>query len=478
MDKDVLNSVKAGFGLAGKLVGKGVDEVSKVIKKGDEGRSVGDTGLYFTPQDASPEFGLIPSVRFLEAQDDSRFDFNILRNLTTSAGEKAFVAGLHALLVGNTNEAKSRLRESTSKGKDSKVQLTDAYFVLGCLLLEEEEPQEAIRHFKTALLAQQSLGKQLSRYLPSLHAALPLTEHSSFCFYPDLLGLNLAMSLALRLTGNTEEAVHTLEQVLGIMPGDPVAEFFVNLFRAELGQHRTVFDSLQSTLPDSNIQVANMVLLGKACVALGDPVTAREIFRKALQREHLDPTLRLDLRHSLGEALAAEGWANDAVEEFQSVKAERPGYEAINKRLGMTERAPREEAPPAPVKQPAKPTEEIVTPAPAPIAQVPAPAPTPPKPLIDAGGKVSRLVCEARELDVDLTAGPITIGREEGDVVLEGDSAASRLHAQITPENEMFYIEDLGSTNGTWVNRHKITRRVELHRGDLVQIGETSFQVL
>ncbi|MCA9797111.1 MAG: FHA domain-containing protein, partial [Candidatus Eremiobacteraeota bacterium] len=130
---------------------------------------------------------------------------------------------------------------------------------------------------------------------------------------------------------------------------------------------------------------------------------------------------------------------------------------------------PREEAPPAPVKQPVKPTEEIVT---------PAPAPTPPKPLIDAGGKVSRLVCEARELDVDLTAGPITIGREEGDVVLEGDSAASRLHAQITPENEMFYIEDLGSTNGTWVNRHKITRRVELHRGDLVQIGETSFQVL
>ncbi len=483
MDKDdVLSSVKAGFGLAGKLVGKGVDEVSKAITKGEEGRPGKGTGLYFFPQDASPEFGLIPVLRFLEPQDDSRFDFNILRNLTMSAGEKAFVGGLHALLCGNLREARSKLQEATRKGKDSKVQLTDAYFTLGCLLLQEEEPEEAIKSFRTATLAQQSLGKGLSKYLPSLHASLPLTEQSCFCLFPDLRGLNLATSLALRLIGRVDEAVMTLDQLLGIMPGEPTVEFFINLFRSELGEHRKVFESLQTTLPDSNIQVANVVLLGKSCVALGDPVTAREIFRKALQSSHLDPTLRLDLRHSLGEALAAEGWANDAVEEFQAVKSEKPGYESLMKRFGLGDKkAVKEEPPVLP-----SPTPPLPAPSPEPPAGPQSKAPTetklapPPEkpPLVDPSGKASKLVCEARELEVELGQETLSIGREEGEIVLEGDTAASRLHAQITCEEEVFYIEDLGSTNGTWVNRHKITRKVELHRGDLVQIGETSFHVM
>lgn len=486
MDKDVLNSLKGSFGLASKLVSHSVGEVSKRIAKGDESRrgSGSATNLYFKPQDQTPHFGLVPTLAFIEAQDDSRFNFNILKNFTMSGAEKAFVAGLHALIVGKVDEAKAKLREATRQGSDSKVQLTDAYFTLGCVMLSLEEPKEAITNFKTALLAQQSLGKTLVKYLPTFHASVPLTDHSGFCFFPDLLGLSVLLALALHLNGETEEAIQSLDQILGIMPGEAVAEFFINLLRMEVGQHREVFSSLQKTLPDSNIRVACMILLGRACVALGDPVTAREIFRKALQKDYLDPVLRLDLRHCLGEALAAEGWANDAVEEFQSVKSEKANYRAMNKRLSLAPEGPAPapaptakteikaapEPPPTPVKEPEQPepapTEEPGEAQPE-TAAAPAPVPESSGPLV--------LYCEERGIDQELTEEPLVIGREEGDLVLDGDSAASRLHARLFFDKGRYWIEDLGSTNGTWVNRHRIRRKVELQRGDLVQVGETSF---
>ena len=53
----------------------------------------------------------------------------------------------------------------------------------------------------------------------------------------------------------------------------------------------------------------------------------------------------------------------------------------------------------------------------------------------------------------------------------------SRRHAKVVCEADQWKIEDLGSTNGTWVNQHRVGRRVELHRGDWLQVGETSFQL-
>ena len=62
--------------------------------------------------------------------------------------------------------------------------------------------------------------------------------------------------------------------------------------------------------------------------------------------------------------------------------------------------------------------------------------------------------------------------------MLGGDTAASRLHAQISQDEDgRVYVEDLGSTNGTWVNQHRVGRKVELHRGDWLQVGETTFQL-
>jgi hypothetical protein len=67
----------------------------------------------------------------------------------------------------------------------------------------------------------------------------------------------------------------------------------------------------------------------------------------------------------------------------------------------------------------------------------------------------------------------VTIGREEGlDIVLQ-DPEASRRHSRISWQGGMFVVEDLGSTNGTFVNGVQITSPQVLNPGDSIGIGQT-----
>ncbi len=71
-----------------------------------------------------------------------------------------------------------------------------------------------------------------------------------------------------------------------------------------------------------------------------------------------------------------------------------------------------------------------------------------------------------------LTEGVLTIGREAYNDVVLIDPEASRKHAQISFQAGRYVVEDLGSTNGTYVNGRQIISPTTLNRGDVIEVGE------
>ncbi|RMF42323.1 MAG: FHA domain-containing protein [Planctomycetota bacterium] len=67
---------------------------------------------------------------------------------------------------------------------------------------------------------------------------------------------------------------------------------------------------------------------------------------------------------------------------------------------------------------------------------------------------------------------PITIGREEGNMVQLNDERVSRYHVKIQDDNGRLVITDLDSTNGTRVNGQPCNLKI-LHYGDTISIGRT-----
>lgn len=70
----------------------------------------------------------------------------------------------------------------------------------------------------------------------------------------------------------------------------------------------------------------------------------------------------------------------------------------------------------------------------------------------------------------------ISIGRGENNGIVIADNFASHEHACITRYRHGFWLSDLGSTNGTYVNNHRVTDEVALNSGDLVRIGAVTFR--
>ncbi len=72
----------------------------------------------------------------------------------------------------------------------------------------------------------------------------------------------------------------------------------------------------------------------------------------------------------------------------------------------------------------------------------------------------------------------LTIGRSPGCAISTSyDIYSSTLHARLYPQNGRVYVEDLASTNGTFVNSESVVKPTRLGRGDLLQVGATVFQV-
>jgi pSer/pThr/pTyr-binding forkhead associated (FHA) protein len=72
----------------------------------------------------------------------------------------------------------------------------------------------------------------------------------------------------------------------------------------------------------------------------------------------------------------------------------------------------------------------------------------------------------------------VTVGRAAGcGVPIDYDTYSSNLHARLFRLDGTLWAEDLGSTNGTWVNTVRIGERTRLEKGDLLQVGGTVFEV-
>jgi FHA domain len=76
----------------------------------------------------------------------------------------------------------------------------------------------------------------------------------------------------------------------------------------------------------------------------------------------------------------------------------------------------------------------------------------------------------------DLTGGA-TLGRGDVEIRLDDPFASSR-HAQISRQGHMLVIEDLGSTNGTYLNEEPLSGPQPLHPGDHIRIGDSEFSYL
>jgi pSer/pThr/pTyr-binding forkhead associated (FHA) protein len=75
-----------------------------------------------------------------------------------------------------------------------------------------------------------------------------------------------------------------------------------------------------------------------------------------------------------------------------------------------------------------------------------------------------------------LDAEPITIGRGESCRVVLGDTYSSQFHARVYAADGGWFVEDMGSTNGTYLNRVKVTEPVPLGVGDQIRIGKTTLE--
>jgi hypothetical protein len=110
-------------------------------------------------------------------------------------------------------------------------------------------------------------------------------------------------------------------------------------------------------------------------------------------------------------------------------------------------------------------------------------APKPPKPKKSprqAKGKGTKLVVIEGPLVgtvIPLETAQITIGRAPDSTLIIDDDYASSRHARVYPAEGSWIVEDLGSTNGTWIDRTRITTPTVLPVGAPLRVGRTTLQI-
>ncbi len=95
-------------------------------------------------------------------------------------------------------------------------------------------------------------------------------------------------------------------------------------------------------------------------------------------------------------------------------------------------------------------------------------------------GEPQRLLVTAGPLSgtaLDLTDQQITIGRANDATLALNDDYASSRHARLFPQDGQWIVEDLGSTNGTYLDRQKVTQPMPVPVGVPIRIGKTVLEL-
>ena len=104
----------------------------------------------------------------------------------------------------------------------------------------------------------------------------------------------------------------------------------------------------------------------------------------------------------------------------------------------------------------------------------------PARPPRQGRGSARVLVVTAGALkgtSLDLAQQQITLGRANDATLVLNDDYASSRHARIFPQDGQWIVEDLGSTNGTYLDRQKVTRPMPVPLGVPIRIGKTVLEL-
>ncbi len=71
----------------------------------------------------------------------------------------------------------------------------------------------------------------------------------------------------------------------------------------------------------------------------------------------------------------------------------------------------------------------------------------------------------------------LEVGRSATCSIRLDDAYVSHVHAKLYGRNGAWFVEDMGSTNGTYLNDRKVTSAVEVHAGDRIRIGKTILEL-
>ncbi|MGH3120210.1 MAG: FHA domain-containing protein FhaB/FipA [Streptosporangiaceae bacterium] len=106
--------------------------------------------------------------------------------------------------------------------------------------------------------------------------------------------------------------------------------------------------------------------------------------------------------------------------------------------------------------------------------------PRPARPARPGRGEPQRLLVTGGPLSgttLPLTEQQITIGRSNDATLVLNDDYASSRHARLFPQDGQWIVEDLGSTNGTYLDRQKVTQPTPVPTGVPIRIGKTVLEL-